>query len=220
MTEYQKIWNKIISAVFENKEPLILEVLKNSSIDTFSSATNTLHIKTKTSFAMKLIINESEKIAELFNRLLGRRINTFIFNGEKTHPVTTAEQKTQPILDKKTEEVVLETIEMTIEDDLFVNGEYSTLDSNKYEKLNFYNGFTGMSKSLILKKSDLNYNEDLKWAIILILTVIPPMYLFTTYFIKKSKVTRLQKRIKGLLHLKFRPTDINTKKTINELNIA
>jgi len=118
-------------------------------------------------------------------------------------------------LTKEQEKILLETIEKTFEDDIFVKKQYQQ-DPSHYIKLDFYNRKLGLSKSLLYIKKDKNYKEEILLGVgTLIILIGIPILIKGLY--KKHRFNQLKKRINGLEMLKYEAANLKTKKVINIL---
>lgn len=225
--DYNEIFIKVMRRLFTNKKVIGEQILKATKITNFITNTSTLNIKTETKFAASLLSSEVKEISELFSRAINERVENIAINGELFRVVIAKGLSSKENINinkiipiEKTieqEKSLMETIEKTFEDDLFIQKKYEELGEKKAIKLNFFNPRLGLSKSLIYYKSDKNNQELIKWGYVSLLFVFPSLFLFSFGYYKRNRIQKLIRQINGLKHLKYKVSDQVTKDVIQEL---
>lgn len=219
---HTEVFAKVIERLYSNKTEVMKDIIRSTKVMNFITSTNTLNLDVSKSYIKTLLVPEIKNIAELFSRVTNERVENVFINGEiynviVSKSIASKVEEKALIHTELDEKSLLETIEKTFEDDVFVQKRLEDIDENKVIKLNFFNPRLGLSKTLLLFKSDIKHQELFNTSMILLPTVIPSIILISMSVFKRKRLDRLIRQIRGLDMLKYNISDTITKDAIEKL---
>lgn len=219
--ENNSLYIKVLERVFVNKREIREQLIRNSRLSNVNIATNTITISTSASYITTLLKPEIKKIAALFSR--GAKISVHVVNinkesfkvleyngiGEKNEaPEEPVEVKKESITEEKTYEV-----KMFDSAKLDQYGDFDEI------QLTMFNKKTGLFKRIPFFKKDLDYKNQLNWAIIMSPLILPAIPFLSKGLYRMFRSRKVIKTIEGLTILKYEVADGITEEAIKLLFI-
>ena len=215
----QIIWIEMVELIWKNKPSMIMELTKNSFVESYSHSEKTLKIAIKKTYLEKIIIENKEFIRVLFERKTKKSLIKILINSN-TYNIHIIEPLSLKVHIPKIKSsnalfypISHPTNEKHLNESVFQN---SDCNSDSIFKLSFYNNEFNTLETIKLNNKDLNYNKFIYLSFLIFWTIFPFLYFLNYGIKKKSKIKNKKILVKNLLNNQYVPIDNQTQNFVNK----